>query len=131
MSELSVYAAGQFVDWLSQGTIDAAPSNIYITVYDDTGTELDGDLANARASTTAGTDWTVNGTDFENTNLIDLGEAAVDLTNIQDVALFDASTGGNELARYTLNDATFDLSAGSKLQFEAGQLTFDVIDRTE
>jgi hypothetical protein len=131
MSDLSVYAAGQFVDWLSQGTIDTAPSNIYITVYDDTGTELDGDLANARASTTAGTDWTVNGTDFENTNLIDLGEATADLTNIQDVALFDAATGGNELARYTLNDANFDLSTGSKLQFEAGQLTFDVIDRTE
>jgi len=131
MSDLSVYAANQFNDWLSQGTIDSAPSNIYVTVFDDTGTELDGDLANARASTTAGTDWNESGTSFTNANDIDLGEAGVDISNVQDIALYDAATGGNELARYTLADATFDLSAGTNLIFDAGQIDFDVIDRTQ
>jgi hypothetical protein len=131
MSDLSVYAANQFNDWLSQGTIDAAPSNIYVTVFDSGGTELDGDLSNARASTTAGTDWNENGTSFTNANDIDLGEAAVDISNVDEIALYDAATGGNELARYTLADSTFDLSAGTNLIFDAGEIDFDVIDRTQ
>lgn len=131
MSDLSVYAGEQFVDWLSQGTINSAPSNIYVTVFDDTGTELDGDFATARASTSAGTDWTDNGTDFENTSQISLGEATTDVSNIDDVALYDSSTGGNELARYQMTDSLFDVSSGTELLFEAGDLTFDVKDRTQ
>lgn len=131
MSDFSVYTAEQVVDFMSQGTVNTAPTDIYVTLYDDTGTELDGDFANARVQTAAGTDWTDNGSSFTNANLIDFGEAGADLTNIQDVALFDAATGGNELARYQLNDAPFDISSGSTLEFAATDLSFDVRDRTQ
>jgi len=133
MSDFSVYTAAQVTDWMSQGTIAAAPTDLYITVFDDTNTELSSDLSNARAQTSAGTDWNedVDGGGFENANLINLGGATADLTNIQDVAIFDASTGGNEIARYTLTDAPFDLASGSSLEFKAGKLSFDVTDRTE
>lgn len=133
MSDFSVYTSQQFTDWMSQGTINAAPSDLYITVFDDTNTELSSSLSNARTQTTAGTDWNedADGGGFTNANLIDLGEATADLTNIEDVAIYDAATGGNEIARYTLTDAPFDLATGSSLEFKAGQLNFDVIDRTE
>jgi len=131
MSDFSVYVAQQVADWMSQGTVETPPSNIYVTVFDDTGTELDGSFIDARAETTAETDWDSPATDFENANEVSLGEATEDVTNITDVALYDAETDGNELARYQLTDAPFDVSDGSTLLWQPNQLTFDVIDRTE
>lgn len=132
MSDFSVYTAGQIADWMSQGTIDAAPSNVYVTVFDDTGTERASDFAaGGRVSTTAGTDWTITNTAFENGSEVSFGEATVDVTNLQDIALFDAATGGNEIARYTQSGAPFDVSAGTTLAFPSGNITFNVVDRTE
>ena len=132
MSDFSVYTAGQIADWMSQGTIDAAPANVYVTVFDDTGTERASDFASGgRVSTTAGTDWTITNTAFENGSEGSFGEATVDVTNLQDIALYDASTGGNEIARYTQSGAPFDVSAGTTLAFPSGNITFNVVDRTE
>jgi len=132
MTDFSVYLATEIAEWMSQGTqLDTPPTALWVTVYDDGGTELDGNLTGARAEVPASTGWTLNGTDFENTNQISLGEAASQLTNVQDVALFDAETGGNEIARYTINEAPFNVAGGSELTFEAGELSFDVVDRTE
>jgi len=136
MSDLSTYTAQQFVDWMSQGTIATAPANLYVAVFDDTGTEVSGDFQNDRVATTTGTDWDetgTNNTDFENAIAIEFGEASVDVSNLQDVALYDDSlaNGGNEIARYAMQDAPFDVAAGSTLTFNAGGLSFDVLDRTE
>jgi hypothetical protein len=134
MSDFSTYTATQIAEWMSQGTIDAAPANLYVALFDDTGTEVSGDFANDRPSTAAGTDWNIiNTNDFENAAEIDFGEAAVDVSNIQDVALYDdtLASGGNQIARYTLTDAPFDVSAGSRAFFEAAQLSFDVEDTSE
>lgn len=131
MSDLSVYAAGQFVDWLSQGTVATPPSSIYVAAFDDTGTEVSDQFLNGRVEVPAGSGWDVVGTDFENANTVSFGEAGADVSNIQDVALYDAATGGNELARYAYDDAPFDVADGTTLLFESGQLQFDVVDRTE
>jgi hypothetical protein len=134
MSDFSTYTATQIAEWMSQGTIDAAPANLYVALFDDTDTEVSGDFANDRPSTTAGSDWNIiNTNDFENANEIDFGEAAVDVTNIQDVAIYDdtLANGGNQIARYTLTDAPFDVSAGSRAFFDPGQLSFDVEDTSE
>jgi len=132
MSDFSVYTAGQIADWMSQGTIATAPANLYVTVFDDTGTERATDFAvGGRVSTTAGTDWTITNTAFENGTEISFGEATADITNLQDIALFDAATGGNEIARYAMGGAPFDVSDGTTLAFPAGNFTFDIVDRTE
>jgi hypothetical protein len=140
MSDFSVYTAGQIVDWLSQGTIDAAPSNIYVALFDDTGSEVSDLFQNDRPSTTAGGDWNETNTGFENATEITFGEASQDIENITEVALYDDSlaNGGNELARYALSDASsqftnapFDVSVGTIVQYEIGTLNFDVLDRTE
>jgi len=132
MSDFSVYTAGQVADWMSQGTIATAPSNLYVTVFDDTGTERASDFASGgRVSTTTGTDWSIVNTGFENANDIDFGEAVGDVNNLTEIALFDASTGGNEIARYALSGAPFDVSDGTTLIFPAGNISFDVQDRTE
>lgn len=132
MSDFSVYAATQFAEWLSQGTIDSPPSSLFIAVFDDTDTERSTDFANDRVETLAGSDWDlVNTNDFENNSQIDFGEATTDVTNLQDVAIYDAASGGNELARFEMTDALFDVSAGTQLIFGTGTISFDVLDRTE
>ena len=132
MSDFSVYTAEQVADWMSQGTIETPPSELYVALFDDTGTERSSDFASGgRVSTTTGTDWTITNTAFENGDEVSFGEAASDVNNLQDIALFDASTGGNEIARYGLSGAPFDVSDGTTLTFPAGNITFDVVDRTE
>ena len=132
MSDFSVYTAEQVADWMSQGTIETPPSNLYVALFDDTGTERSSDFASdGRVSTTTGTDWTITNTAFENGDEVSFGEATVDVNNLQDIGLFDASTGGNEIARYAMSDAPFDVSSGTSLTFTAGNITFDVQDRTE
>jgi len=131
MSDFSTYIADQIADWMSQGTIDPAPDPVYVALFDDTGTEVSGDFANDRAETAAGTDWSyidAEETNFENANLIDFGEATTTVNNIEDVALYDdtLANGGNQLARYTIDDTPFDVAAGTKHQFETGDLEFDV-----
>lgn len=132
MSDLSEYLAGELVDWFSQGNqMPTPPDPVYVTLFDDTGTELAGDLENGRVGLAAGTDWDRVGTDFQNAVEVNFGEALVDIANIEDVALYDAASGGNLLARYTKNDAPTDVSDGTRVFFGAGDLAFDVVDITE
>jgi hypothetical protein len=46
------------------------------------------------------------------------------------VGLFDAATGGFEFARFDIDDADapFDVSDGSTLTINTGNLDFDVLD---
>lgn len=132
MTDFSAYLAGEIVDWMSQDVdMPASPTSVYVTVFDDTDTERDESLTNARAEVDAPTGWTVTNTAFENTNDVSLGEASTDINNITDVALYDAATGGNQLARYTIDQAPFTVADGSTLTFQAGQLSFNVVDNTE
>jgi hypothetical protein len=131
MSDFSVHIAGEILDLMTQGTVRTPPSNIFVAVIDGTGTERSTDFQNDRASTSAGTDWTVTDTEVANANDISLGEATVDVNGLVDVALFDAATGGNKLAQYTMDSTPFDVSTGTTLTFPAGDLSFDVIDETE
>lgn len=133
MSDFSVYTAEQIRDWLSQGTIDTPTTNLYVAVFDDTDTERSSEFANGRVQTAAATDWSTVSTGFENNVQIDFGEALNDISNLEDIAIYDdtIAAGGNELARFTMTDAPFDVSSGTELLFGSGTVTFDVVDRTE
>jgi len=131
MSDFSVHIAGEILDLMTQGTVRTPPSNIFVAVIDNTGTERSTEFQNDRASTSAGSDWTVTDTEVANANDISLGEATTDVNGLVDVALFDSATGGNKLAQYTMDSTPFDVATGTTLTFPAGDLSFDVIDETE
>ena len=131
MSDFSEYLAGQIVDWMSQGTVDSPPTTVYVALFDADGTEVSTDFENDRVAVDADTGWNVTNTSFENADVVDFGEAAEDISDIEEVALYDAATDGNELAQYAMDSTPFNIAAGSSLQFPAGDLQFDVIDRTE
>jgi len=130
MSDFSVYTAEQIVDWMSQGTVATPPSNLYVTLFDSGGDEVDGAFPNMRLETST-TDWDVTETSFENNTNLDFGEASEDVDGIVDVALFDAETDGNEIARYQINDTPKDIAAGTNAIYLIGELSFDVRDRTQ
>ena len=130
MTDFSVYTAEQVVDWMSQGTVETPPSNLYITLFDSGGNEVDDDFPNMRLETEPA-DWDVVDTSFENNTNLDFGEAADDVNDIVDVALFDAETGGNEIARYPVEDTPKDIAAGTNAIYLIGELSFDVRDRTQ
>jgi hypothetical protein len=134
MSDFSISLAQEIISLMTQGAVRTPPSNIFVGVFDTSDTERSTDFANNRAGTTAGIDWNVvgaNSTDVQNANEISLGEANVDVNDLENVALFDSATGGNKLAEYTMDAAPFDVSAGTTLLFAAGDLSFDVRDETE
>ena len=134
MSDLSAYLAGEIVDWFSQdGPMPAPPGTVYVTLFDDAGNEVDGDVQNGRVglSTSDPAEWDRTNTAFENGVAVDFGEALSDIDNITDVGLYDSETGGNELARYELENAPVSVSEQTVVTFAEGELSFDVIDRTQ
>lgn len=139
MTDFSPHLAGEIVDWMSQGSdMATAPSSLWVTVFDSTDTELDGDLDGARAEVSTGSGWTRTNTAFENAAEVSLGEATSDLTNVEDVAIYDSETLGNQLARYPIDSLDgssvtppFDVSQGTTLRFKAGDLSFDVQDTSD
>jgi len=140
MTDFSAYLADLVNDWMSQGeAMPTPPDPVYVVLFDDVGSELTTSLQNGRVGVTAGTGWTKNGTDFENAAEIDFGEnTSGGQITIQDVALYDSDTGGsdNELARYQIETSggsptTVNVSDGTRVFFAAGELDFDVVDRTE
>ena len=131
MSDFSVHIAEEIRDLMSQGTVRTPPSTVYVALFDSTDTERSTDFENDRVAVAAGSGWNVTNTSFENANVVDFGEATADVDNLEDVALFDAETDGEELARFQMDGTPFNIASGSTLEFPAGDLSFDIIDRTE
>jgi len=133
MSDFSEHLAIEIIKLMTQDTVRAPPTNIFVAVIDNTGSERSSDFQNGRASTAAITDWNVDvsKTSVENDKDISLGDATTNVNGLVDVALFDAATGGNKLAQYTMDSTPFDVATGTTLTFPAGDLSFDVIDETE
>jgi len=54
MSDFSVHIAEQIRDLMSQGTVRAPPTTVYVAVFDDTDTERSTDFQNDRVGLAAG-----------------------------------------------------------------------------
>lgn len=128
---LTDYSGVEILEWAFKNVdVDPAPANQYLTVLDSTGTDLAGDFPNARLET-APADWTLTNTDIENAGELTLGEATADVNDITYAALYDASTGGNELLRTTIQGGPYDVTTGTEFRWEAGGLTFDAVTYDE
>jgi len=124
--------AADLVDYLSQGTdLPAAPGTVYVTLYDGGGTELNGSLQNGRLAVTTGTGFNKpNATELENANELNFGEATADIT-VQEFALKDQDADdatATEYVRATITDAPQDYASGTRVFFNAGELSADVLE---
>jgi hypothetical protein len=131
--DFGVDLAEELTDYFVDGTdIGAAEATYYVTLYDDTGTELNGDLQNGRVAV-ANADWQeVDTTSFENAVEIDFGEVtATSNITVQEFAIKDVDdTDANSrvLVRANITDAPQLFAPDTRVFFAAGDLDVDVLE---
>mgnify|MGYP006287665621 CR=1 FL=1 len=125
--------ADELTDYIVDGTdIPAAAATYYVTLYDDTGTELNGSFQNGRVA--VGTaDWTETDTNaFENASEINFGENTSGATvTVQEFAIKDSDADdatARELFRADITNAPQDFADGTRVFFPAGDLDVDILD---
>lgn len=127
-SDLSKYLGNALCMWVAGTNMPSAPANVYVALYNgdpkSSGTEVTttirpaGRVAVAWDSISAGTDNSIT-----NDSVVDFGNADADAT-VSHVALVDASTSGNILMSKAVTGGPLAVTAGSLVQFLAGDLTF-------
>jgi hypothetical protein len=135
MSDLTEYTANQFLDWLTQGQIDQAPSKIYVGVINPNGTEISGIFDQGRVETSASQDWNKN-SQTEVTNVTEiLWQDPITTVQVQSVGLFDSdlNTGGDMLVKTKVDNAPVTVlpSGDPDVRIRAGELVFDMLDVTQ
>ena len=120
--------ADDIVDALfdNQATDHIPTDELYLTVFDDTDTNREDDFADAPLEVNPA-DWIAQGdaSGYENDNTLSLGQALSDVNNIEDAALFAESTTDTLLLREEIDQAPFDVSEDTVLEFEAGDVSFE------
>lgn len=125
--------AGELTDYIVDGTdLPAASGTYYVTLYDDTGTELNGDLQNGRVGVT-NADWTETAASaFENAAEINFGEVtATSNITVQEFAIKDSDADdatARELFRSDIVDAPQEFAPDTRVFFMAGDLDVDILD---
>jgi hypothetical protein len=133
MSDFGTDFAEELTDYVVDGTdIPAAEATYYVTLYDDTGTELNGDLQNGRVGVGT-TDWTeTDATAFENASEINFGEVtATSNITVQEFAIKDiddTDANARELVRATITDAPEEYAPDTRVFYAAGELDVDIED---
>ena len=125
--------AGEITDYFVDGVdIPAAEATYYVTLYDDAGNELNGDLSNGRVP--VGTaDWTETAASaFENASEINFGEVtATSNITVQEFAIKDTDADdatARELIRSPIVDAPQEFAPDTRVFFIAGDLDVDILD---
>jgi len=96
MSDFSVHIAGEILNLMTQGSVRTPPSNVFVAVIDNTGTERSTDFQNDRASTTAGSDWTITG--------------VLVASQLPDLAITNIDVVADQTARLALNAEEGDVA---------------------
>jgi len=128
--------AQELAEYFSAGTdVTAPPGTVYVTLYDDTGSELNGDLQNGRVGVSPGSGWDqgADATEFENANEINFGDNTSGSTiTVQEFAIKDSDntdTNALEYFRADVQNAPQDFSDGTRVFFAAGELSVNVLDQ--
>jgi len=125
--------AAELTEYFTSGTdITPPPATVYVTLYDDLGNELNGDLQNGRVGVTVGSGWTRTNTAFENAAEINFGEVTAGSSiTVQEFAIKDTDdTDANALEYFRANitDAPQDFADETRVFFAAGELSVDLLD---
>lgn len=121
MSDMSAYLGDKLLNWIKGSAFGSAPSNVYAALYngdpDSGGTELTGTINLTRQAVTWGS---VSARAVANSAEVDFGTANNTGTATY-VALFDASTSGNQLSKKSISSAS--IVSGEKVAIAIGALT--------
>jgi len=118
----------------SAATDITAPASVWLTLYDDTGTELDGSLQNGRVQVTVpgGINQGADATQLENANEVDFGEASGDIT-VQDFGVKSADdTDANATVFFKgpVQNSPQDFAVNTRVFYDPADLNVNVLDYT-
>lgn len=127
-SDLSKYLGNAICMWIAGTNMPSAPASVYAALFNGdpkaSGTEVTttvrpaGRVAVAWDSISVGTDNSIT-----NDSTVDFGNSDDDAT-VSHVALCDAASSGNILMSRAVTGGPLAITAGSLVQFLAGDLTF-------
>jgi hypothetical protein len=133
MSDLTEYTASQFINWLTQGQINQAPSQIYVGLINDIGKEISGGFLSGRIRTVAADDWGRTGqSKVVNENQIVFSDAQGNFF-VDAVALFesDINEGGEELIEIPVVGGPVTVLSGNDVRIDPTELEFDMLNVNE
>jgi len=128
----SGYAQEIAAQFINGDPVSAPPGTVYVTLYDDTGTELNASLENSRVGVSVPAGWQqgADPTQFENAVQVDFGEAEGEL-DVQEFAIKrnDAVDGSTVIYyRDAIADAPQTFADATQVFFAPGALTVNVLD---
>ena len=126
MASLSSYLETEILEWVKGTTFAAAPATVYVDLLDSGDSSILNTIAGSanRQAITFGT-ITTDGTGqiMSNSSDITFTASAVGSATATAAAIYDAQTGGNQLAQQDLASSKA-ISNGDEVKFSAGNLTF-------
>jgi len=126
MASLSSYLETEILEWVKGTTFAAAPATVYVDLLDSGDSSILNTIAGSanRQAITFGT-ITTDGTGqiMSNSSDITFTASAVGSATAVAAAIYDAQTGGNQLAQQDLSSSKA-ISNGDEVKFSAGNLTF-------
>jgi hypothetical protein len=121
MSDMAPYLGDMLLDWLKGAAFDAAPADIYASLYngdpDAAGVELTGTINLTRQAITFGS---IAARSMDNSAEIDFGTANATGTATY-VVLWDAAVSGNQISKKSI--ASAGITSGEKVAISVGDLT--------
>lgn len=134
MTDFTDYTENLTVEWLVGGTdFPASHSNVYVGLHtaDPTDSGEDNEVtasSYSRASTVAGSDWTINGGTFENNGEIQFPIAQENWGTVSHFTLWDGSPndGTNNALAVSSLDSSKEIREGDQPVFRDGVLTGQV-----
>jgi len=128
MTDFTDYVETEIANWIVGGVdMPTSHGNVYVGLHTGDPTET-GDAnevsaaSYSRASTTAGTDWTIGTGTFENSSDISFPEAQELWGDVSHFSLWDSQTGGNALG-YSSLSSTRTVESGDAPVFRTASLT--------
>lgn len=130
-SDLSTYLGNKIIRWLAGNAMPTAPSSIYLALFNGdpkgAGSEITtsvrsaGRVAVSVAEPAAGSD-----NDMVTDADVDFGASENGSLSLSHVGIYDAASSGNLLATKQLTGGPFAISAGTLVNFVAGDITFTI-----
>ena len=121
MSDMAPYVGDKLLNWIKGTAFGTAPTNVYASLWngdpDSGGTEITGTVNLTRQAVTWGS---VSARALANSAEVNFGTANATASGTY-VALFDASSSGNQISKKSISTAS--ITSGEKVAIAIGALS--------
>lgn len=128
MSDLTTYLSDEILEWIKGTSFASAPAAVYVDLLDSGDASILNTIAgsaNRQAITFGAITDDGTGRIMSNSTDITFTASAVGSATATQAAIYDAQTGGNQLAVTDLASSK-SITSGDEVKFSTGNLTFKI-----